>query len=57
MPIFRLMAPHRAEPRFGRSRNPGAGSGDVLIRVGATGACHSDLHIIDEPDALGMLFR
>jgi propanol-preferring alcohol dehydrogenase len=26
----------------------------VLVRVGAAGVCHSDLHIIDAPDALGM---
>jgi propanol-preferring alcohol dehydrogenase len=52
MQSFRLVAPHRTElhsvPR------PEPGPGDVLIRVGAAGACHSDLHIIDADDALGM---
>lgn len=26
---------------------PQAGPGEVLLRVGAVGACHSDLHILD----------
>jgi propanol-preferring alcohol dehydrogenase len=33
---------------------PDPGPGEVLVRVGAAGVCHSDLHIIDAPDALGM---
>jgi propanol-preferring alcohol dehydrogenase len=28
---------------------PDAGPGEVLLRVGAVGACHSDLHILDAP--------
>ncbi|MDZ5444988.1 NAD(P)-dependent alcohol dehydrogenase [Micromonospora sp. 4G57] len=28
---------------------PTAGPGDVLLRVSAVGACHSDLHILDAP--------
>ncbi|MFJ5544098.1 NAD(P)-dependent alcohol dehydrogenase [Micromonospora chalcea] len=28
---------------------PEAGPGEVLLRVGAVGACHSDLHILDAP--------
>ncbi|MEW2332621.1 NAD(P)-dependent alcohol dehydrogenase [Micromonospora chersina] len=28
---------------------PTAGPGEVLLRVGAVGACHSDLHILDAP--------
>ena len=28
---------------------PQAGPGEVLVRVGAVGACHSDLHILDAP--------
>ncbi|SCG71346.1 NAD(P)-dependent alcohol dehydrogenase [Micromonospora inositola] len=28
---------------------PDAGPGDVLLRVGAVGACHSDLHLLDAP--------
>ena len=52
MQAFRLVAPHVTELRSVPQPDPGPG--DVLIRVGAAGACHSDLHIIDAPDALGM---
>ncbi|MFE9695155.1 NAD(P)-dependent alcohol dehydrogenase [Micromonospora sp. NPDC005806] len=31
---------------------PTAGPGEVLLRVGAVGACHSDLHILDAPPGL-----
>lgn len=31
---------------------PTAGPGEVLLRVGAVGACHSDLHILDAPAGL-----
>jgi propanol-preferring alcohol dehydrogenase len=31
---------------------PEAGPGEVLLRVGAVGACHSDLHILDAPPGL-----
>lgn len=31
---------------------PHAGPGEVLLRVGAVGACHSDLHILDAPAGL-----
>jgi len=52
MHAFRLVAPHTTELRT--VPQPEAGPGEVLIRVGAAGVCHSDLHIIDAPDALGM---
>jgi propanol-preferring alcohol dehydrogenase len=52
MHAFRLTAPHTAELRT--IAQPEPAPGDVLVRVGAAGACHSDLHIIDAPDALGM---
>lgn len=52
MHAFRLVAPHTTDLR--RIAQPEAGPGEVLVRVGAAGACHSDLHIIDAPDALGM---
>ncbi|MGH9348295.1 MAG: NAD(P)-dependent alcohol dehydrogenase [Vicinamibacterales bacterium] len=52
MQSFRLVAPHTTELRSVPQPEPGPG--DVLIRVGAAGACHSDLHLIDAPDALGM---
>ncbi|MFF4888643.1 NAD(P)-dependent alcohol dehydrogenase [Micromonospora chersina] len=31
---------------------PSPGPGEVLLRVGAVGACHSDLHILDAPAGL-----
>ncbi|MBO4143483.1 NAD(P)-dependent alcohol dehydrogenase [Micromonospora tulbaghiae] len=31
---------------------PQAGPGEVLLRVGAVGACHSDLHILDAPEGV-----
>ena len=48
MKALRLTSPHTIElvdvPR------PEPGPGEVLIRVGAAGACHSDLHILDAPE-------
>ena len=52
MKAFRLTAPHTAV--LEAVPQPSAGPGEVLVRVGAAGACHSDLHILDAPDALGM---
>jgi propanol-preferring alcohol dehydrogenase len=52
MQSYRLTAPHRAE--LCSVSKPEPGFGEVLLRVGAAGACHSDLHILDAPDALGM---
>jgi propanol-preferring alcohol dehydrogenase len=52
MHAFRLIAPHKTE--LGTVPQPKAGPGEVLVRIGAAGVCHSDLHIIDAPDALGM---
>jgi alcohol dehydrogenase, propanol-preferring len=49
---FRLTAPHTTE--LCSVPEPVPGAGEVLVRVGAAGACHSDLHIVDAPDALGM---
>ncbi len=51
MHAFRLTAPHRTELRTVPQPEPRAG--EVLVRIGAAGVCHSDLHIIDAPDALG----
>ena len=52
MQAFRLTGPHTTE--LCTLRQPDPGPGEILVRVGAAGACHSDLHIIDAPDALGM---
>jgi propanol-preferring alcohol dehydrogenase len=49
---FRITAPHRTE--LTTVPQPAPGPGEVLVKVGAAGACHSDLHIIDADDALGM---
>lgn len=47
MRAFRFTAPHRTE--LTTMSQPEPGPGEVLVRVGAAGACHSDLHIIDAP--------
>lgn len=47
MLAFRLTAAGTAEMRDVPVPEPGPG--EVLVRVGASGACHSDLHIIDNP--------
>ena len=52
MQAFRLVAPHSAVLQDIPLPQPGPG--DVLLRVGAAGACHSDLHMLDADDALGM---
>jgi propanol-preferring alcohol dehydrogenase len=52
MQAFRIVAPHKVELQSVPKPEPGPG--EVLLRVGAAGACHSDLHILDAPDALGM---
>ena len=52
MRAFQLTAPHTTALR--NISQPEPAPGEVLIRVGAAGACHSDLHIMDAPDALGM---
>jgi propanol-preferring alcohol dehydrogenase len=52
MHAFRLIAPHTTG--LVTMPQPEAGPGEVLVGIGAAGVCHSDLHIIDAPDALGM---
>jgi propanol-preferring alcohol dehydrogenase len=47
MRAFRLTAQHRTEVTTVPTPEPGPG--EVLIKVGAAGACHSDLHMIDAP--------
>jgi alcohol dehydrogenase, propanol-preferring len=47
MRAFRFTAPHCTE--VVTVPEPEPGPGEVLIRMGASGACHSDLHIIDAP--------
>ncbi|MFI5834061.1 NAD(P)-dependent alcohol dehydrogenase [Micromonospora sp. NPDC051300] len=45
MRAVRMTAPGVLEPT--EVPTPQPGPGDVLLRVGAVGACHSDLHILD----------
>lgn len=47
MQAFRLTAPH--EMQLSAVPQPEPGPGDVLVKVGAAGVCHSDLHIIEAP--------
>ena len=42
------------EPELMEVPDPVPGPGEVVITVGAAGACHSDLHILYELDASGM---
>jgi propanol-preferring alcohol dehydrogenase len=37
-----------AEPRIVEVDEPTAGPGEVVVRVGAAGACHSDLHLMHD---------
>ena len=47
MQAFQLIAPHKTE--LSSVPQPEPGPGEVLVRVGAAGVCHSDLHIIEAP--------
>lgn len=47
MKAFRLTAAHQTQ--LTTAQQPEPGPGDVLVKVGAAGVCHSDLHIIDAP--------
>lgn len=51
MRALRLVSPNKTELTTVPETDPGPG--EVLIRVGAAGACHSDLHIIDAPQGSG----
>jgi alcohol dehydrogenase, propanol-preferring len=51
MRAFRLIAPHKTEVTTAPQPEPGPG--EVLVRVGAAGVCHSDLHIIEAPAEAG----
>ncbi|MGH9793939.1 MAG: NAD(P)-dependent alcohol dehydrogenase [Candidatus Acidiferrales bacterium] len=48
MKAFRLTAPHTLKHE--NVDRPEPGPGEVLVKVGAAGVCHSDLHIIEAPE-------
>jgi alcohol dehydrogenase, propanol-preferring len=48
MQAFRLTAPHTT--RLTTATQPEPRPGEVLVKVGAAGVCHSDLHIIEAPE-------
>ena len=45
------MVAWKTAPEYQEVPDPEPGPGQVLVRVGATGICHSDLHVIHEFDA------
>jgi propanol-preferring alcohol dehydrogenase len=47
MKAYRLME-WKSEPRLVDVDQPDPGPGQVLIKVGGAGACHSDIHLMDE---------
>ena len=49
MRALRMTGPGR-EPELVETPDPTPGPGEVVVRVGAAGACHSDLHILYELD-------
>ena len=51
MRAFRLTAPHKTE--LTTTSQPEPRPGEVLVKVGASGVCHSDLHIIEAPAEAG----
>jgi propanol-preferring alcohol dehydrogenase len=51
MRAFRLTAPHKTA--LTTTSQPEPAPGEVLVKVGAAGVCHSDLHIIDAPADAG----
>lgn len=51
MRAFRLTTEHRTE--LTTIPQPEPGPGEVLVKVGAAGVCHSDLHIVEAPEGSG----
>ena len=47
MQAFQLVSAHTTELR--EVAVPEPGPGEVLVKVGASGACHSDLHLVHAP--------
>jgi alcohol dehydrogenase, propanol-preferring len=51
MRAFRLLSPGRTD--LASTPDPEPQAGEVRVKVGAAGVCHSDLHIIDAPEGAG----
>lgn len=51
MRAFRLTEPHKTQ--LTTTPQPEPEPGEVLVKVGAAGVCHSDLHIIEAPAEAG----
>jgi alcohol dehydrogenase, propanol-preferring len=47
MQAFQIVEPHKAQLR--EVPVPEPGPGQVLVKIGGAGACHSDLHIMEAP--------
>lgn len=47
MRALRLLA-WKSEPVLGEVEDPRAGPGQVVVRIGGAGACHSDLHLMHD---------
>ncbi len=50
MRALQMVKPH-SEPELREVEQPHPGPGQVVIKVGGAGACHSDLHILHESDS------
>jgi propanol-preferring alcohol dehydrogenase len=51
MRALQLVAP-RHDPELREVADPEPGPGEVVVRIGGAGACHSDLHLLHERDQL-----
>lgn len=50
MRALQMVKPH-SEPELREVDKPHAGPGQVVVKVGGAGACHSDVHILHESDS------
>jgi alcohol dehydrogenase, propanol-preferring len=50
MKAYRLLE-WKSEPQLVDVPEPDPGPGEVLVKIGGAGACHSDIHLMDEFEA------